>query len=93
MGLKKISVKFIAKEEFDKKIISENISVVQVDDYEEIHIKHDDFLSNYTFEFLKDSGMQFGKGIWLTIKGFAGMAGWAVIAIVEAFRFLWKKIQ
>ena len=88
--LKKIDVKLIAKTDFDKVQISNLPNVVSVNHYEEAIIKHDDFMTNYTFEFLKDSAVQFGQGIWMVLKGFAGMSMWSIVSILEGLKFLWK---
>jgi len=90
-GLRKISCKMVVKNEFDKDIILKNKDIVLMNQYNDVEIKHDEFMANYTFEFLQESAIQFVQGIWSVMKGFAGMMGWSVILIWEGFRLLWKK--
>lgn len=90
-AVKKVSIKLVAKEEFAKDDLMATGKVISLDEFSESHIKHEDFLSGYSFEFLKDNAMMFGQGIWMTVKGFAGMAGWAFIIIFEGLKYIWSK--
>jgi hypothetical protein len=90
-GLKKISIKMVVKDSFDNDIVKKHPAIISITEFEDTPIKHTDLLSNYSFEFLKNSGIQFVTGTWNAIKGFIGMASWSLIIIVESFKWLWKE--
>jgi hypothetical protein len=89
-GVKKITIRMVARDSFDGSVVKNNPHVINISEYKEEKIKHEDFMSGYTFEFLIDSVMLFGNGLWTAGKGFFGMSQWAVITIWEGLKQLFK---
>ena len=88
--MKKITVRFIADDRFDKSKDLAIKEIKQINEYEESEIKHDDGFGNYTFDSLVDNAKLCGKGIYNVIKGFAGMSMWAIVTIVEGLKWMFK---
>ena len=64
----------------------------EIESYEERKVSKDsDVLAEHSFEILVEGGKDFANGLWLVVKGFVKMSGWAVITIVEGIRWLWKR--
>jgi hypothetical protein len=88
--MKKITAKFIADDHFDKSKLLAIKLIKQMNEYDEEEIKHDDFGSNYTFDFLIDSAKILVKGLFNVARGFAGMSMWAIVTIVEGLKYAFK---
>ena len=84
-------MKFLASNSWKKSDILNNENVVELNEYREHVVKHEqELLDNYSFDALLDSALQFAEGLWITFKGFSGMLKWSVVIIISGLRWLWK---
>ena len=91
--MKRVKATFIITDSVEKAFFATAVMAAggEIETYEEKSVpKEGDILTEHSFDSLLDSAMQFVNGIWSALKGFFGMAKWALILIWEGLRFLWS---
>jgi hypothetical protein len=89
-GLKKIYIKAVVKDSFDGAIVRLHRDLVALSEYREEIIKHEDAMSKYTFDALRDYIILFISGVWQASKGLFGMSTWVFVLAWEGVRWLAK---
>ena len=90
--MKKVSIRLIAHNSFDKASLLSMPGIVELNEFHEAFIKHEDFGTAFSFDALLDNGRMFLNGIWSILKSAAGLGMWSVIVIVQGVRWLVKKV-
>ena len=89
--MKKVNMKFLATNNWKKADILNNEAVVELNEYRETVVKHEETLIDaYSFDSLLSSALQFAEGLWISAKGLAGMMKWSVIVIISGIRWVYK---
>lgn len=92
--MKRVKATFVVADKVEKSFFATAVMAAggEIEQYEEKSVpKEGDVLSEHSFDALMESGLQLVNGIWLAMKGFFGLAKWAVVVMWEGLRWLWTR--
>lgn len=88
--VKRATIKAIVRDEVTRSRIHFD-GLVEVEEYEEKLIPKDKtVLEEHSFDELFEGMVEIANAVWMLAKGVFKVSKWAIVLIIEGFKWLWK---